>query len=459
MTKKSFIVLALMLMGASVYAQKGIKAKILYSDVQYLAADEMQGRWPGSEGDYKTRRHISKAFIKAGVQPMLPGFEQLFTTTVKLKTPAKENFLRVANGRDFTIDRDYSIYPFSGNGQVKAKIIHGATNEESLLQLQEAPGSWVMLWRSKPVASPMDSLSDRGVAMRAIRAGAAGVLLVSPDSVDKEDKLVRLRPRKGERLTIPVVQVRRTAWETIQKENVLEMKVQFDPEIVQAANMVGLIEGADPVLKNEYIVIGAHYDHLGDGGFGTGSLKPDTVAIHNGADDNASGTAVLLGIARELSRNRKKLKRSVIVVAFAAEEEGLLGSDYFVNQLPVEPAAVKLMMNMDMMGRLNDAGNLYMGGAGTFDGGLNLMHSLKEGSGLDPVIHAGGVGGSDHVSFYRKNIPVIGFHTGGHPQYHTPEDDAVFINAMGMEKAARYIYKAMVSVCNWPGNIQFVKQD
>src|SRR5690606_14702407 len=100
--------------------------------------------------------------------------------------------------------------------------------------------------------------------------------------------------------------------------------------------MVGLIEGADAVLKNEYIVIGAHYDHLGHGGFGTGSLKPDTVAIHNGADDNASGTSLLLGISRELSRNRKKLKRSVIVVAFAAEEEGLLGSDYFVHHPPVD---------------------------------------------------------------------------------------------------------------------------
>ena len=195
----------------------------------------------------------------------------------------------------------------------------------------------------------------------------------------------------------------------------LTASVKVETIKIAAANIVGVIEGSDPELKKEYIVLGAHYDHLGHGGYGTGSLKPDTTAIHNGADDNASGTSALIEIAKAASRSRKKLKRSIIVVAFAAEEEGLLGSQYFAAHLPVPDSSVKVMLNMDMVGRLNAENQLYMGGAGTFPGGVDFMKSLKQGSGLKPVVHAGGVGGSDHVSFSRKGISCIGFHTGVHP--------------------------------------------
>ncbi|HRN56745.1 MAG TPA: M20/M25/M40 family metallo-hydrolase, partial [Agriterribacter sp.] len=193
--------------------------------------------------------------------------------------------------------------------------------------------------------------------------------------------------------------------------------------------------------------------------FGTGSLQPDTVAVHNGADDNASGTAALLEIAKALARHRAQLKRSVIVVAFAAEEEGLLGSQYFTEHLPVPQSAVKVMLNMDMVGRLNAGNQLYMGGAGTFPGGVDFMKSLGEGSGLNLVVHAGGVGGADHVSFYRKGISCIGLHTGGHPQYHTPADDAQLINVAGIEKVARYIYNAVYGLSVREGEWGFIKQE
>ncbi|MBX2920970.1 MAG: M20/M25/M40 family metallo-hydrolase [Chitinophagaceae bacterium] len=459
------------------HAQSSIKAKRLLKNVTYLASDELAGRWPGSAGDSAARKFIMQKFRQAGVIPVLNNYEQDFDITVKLEAPAASNFFRTGNDTSFVFNRTYAILPFSGSATVSARVILADEHKTAMKALQQFNNSWVLLWRRKLMAPASDSLSDYFLAKEAAGNGAAGVVFVTPDSLDKKDALVRLRPRKDEPLDIPVVQLKREAsrnfLEGLDKGRLvvdggetflisnrqLTVSVKIDPVTIPAANIVGMIEGTDPVLKNEYILLGAHYDHLGYGGYGTGSLKPDTTAIHNGADDNASGTSALLEIAGALARDRNKLKRSVMVVAFAAEEEGLLGSQYFADHLPVAINSIKLMLNMDMLGRLNAKNELYMGGAGTFPGGVEFMKSLEEGSGLKPVIHAGGVGGSDHVSFYRKGISCIGFHTGGHPQYHTPEDDANLINAKGIEKVARYIYRAVAGFCNREQEWGFVKQD
>ena len=228
---------------------------------------------------------------------------------------------------------------------------------------------------------------------------------------------------------------------------------------VSTQNVVGYLEGSDENLKNEYIVIGAHYDHWGWGGKGSGSKKKDTLAIHNGADDNASGVSALLSILEEFHHNKTAPKRSIIFISFSAEEEGLLGSKYFVNHLPVAKNAVKVMINMDMVGRLNDKKELYMGGAGTFPDGVELMKKLGDGSGLNPVVFAGDVGGSDHVTFYKNDISAVGLHTGGHPQYHTPEDDTALINSEGGALVSKYIYNALVSIANYEQPLTFIKQN
>ena len=228
---------------------------------------------------------------------------------------------------------------------------------------------------------------------------------------------------------------------------------------VSTQNVVGYIEGSDKNLKNEYIVIGAHYDHWGWGGKGSGSKKKDTLVIHNGADDNASGVSALLSILEEFHHNKIAPKRSIIFISFSAEEEGLLGSKYFVNHLPVPKSAVKVMINMDMVGRLNDKKELYMGGAGTFPGGVELMKKLGEGSGLNPIVFAGDVGGSDHVTFYKNDISAVGLHTGGHAQYHTPEDDTVLINSEGAILVSKYIYNALTAIANYDQTLTFIKQN
>ena len=230
-------------------------------------------------------------------------------------------------------------------------------------------------------------------------------------------------------------------------------------DTVETNNVIGYLEGSDPILKSEFIVIGAHYDHLGWGGKGTGSKKKDTFAIHNGADDNASGFSALLTIAKEMGKRKSTFKRSIVFVSFSGEEEGLEGSKYITEHFPVADSSVKLMINMDMVGRLNAEKQIYMGGAGTFPGGEVLMKKLGVGSGLSPVVNAGSIGGSDHVSFYKKNISVIGLHTGGNPQYHTPEDDIELINKEGAALVCKYIYNTLLQIANYEQPLYFIKQD
>ena len=460
---------------SGIYSQTSVKGKRIFKHIEYLSSDALQGRWPGTKEDSLAGQYIKAAFSKSGVAPLPEQYDQPFDVIVKLDAPPGSNFIRTHSGERLVLNKQYSIFPFSGSAKLEAPVLFADDNAIVFSAQQHTKPSWVVLWRNKSGIPATDSLSDYALSVKAMQNGAVGVILISPDSVDSKDVLVRLRPRKDQPIAIPVIQVTRTAWELIKEklfpETMVDDKnyylsaaslsgsVNIEPQKVVAKNIVGIIPGNDAVLKNEYIVLGAHYDHLGYGGFGSGSLKPDTTAIHNGADDNASGTATLLEIAKALQRNQKHLKRSVIVVAFGAEEEGLRGSQYFVDHLPVPQSSIKVMLNMDMVGRLNTERQLYMGGAGTFPGGVDFMKSLGEGSGLNLVVHAGGVGGSDHVSFYRKGISCIGLHTGGHPQYHTPADDAALINITGVEKVARYIYRAVYGLSVREGEWGFIRQE
>ena len=227
--------------------------------------------------------------------------------------------------------------------------------------------------------------------------------------------------------------------------------------VVKTCNVVGFIEGNDSILKNDFIVLGAHYDHLGLGGPSSKSEKRGLV--YHGADDNASGTSALLEIAEKLVANKEQLKRSVLFIAFGAEEQGLLGSTYFVEHPMVPLTQIKLMVNMDMVGRLNAEKQVYMGGAGTFPDGVDFMTDLGKSLGLNPVVHAGSVGGSDHVSFYKKGISVLGIHTGGHPQYHTPEDTFDLINLEGEKWVCEYVFETVLQKASSIDEMYFINQD
>ena len=221
-----------------------------------------------------------------------------------------------------------------------------------------------------------------------------------------------------------------------------------------ASNVIGILEGSDPKLKKEAIVIGAHYDHLGRGG--SGSLAPREGEIHHGADDNASGVAGVLELARLFSAERGKLKRTIVFIAFGGEEEGLLGSNYYVNHPVVPLADTVAMINMDMIGRLKD-NKLNIGGVGTAQGWREWISKAvpsltPEKTRDNPVIShdsslfaltltEDGYGPSDHSSFYGKKIPVLFFWTGTHLDYHKPSDTADKINYEGEARILSLVMK------------------
>jgi hypothetical protein len=274
----------------------------------------------------------------------------------------------------------------------------------------------------------------------------------------------------------------RQNFSAVLRDVTLSVAVDLVRQKAAAFNVVGTLEGADAKLKNEYVVIGAHYDHLGRGG--AGSLAAREGDIHFGADDNASGVAALLELARLLSAERPRLRRSVVFIAFGGEEEGLLGSSYYVNNPVVPLAETVAMINLDMVGRLKDE-KLLIGGIGTArqwrdwigeanreldikvtttasnhgDGQQAGRDASKEGSGV-PVVYGAngqlvatakprerfaltlnddGYGPSDHSSFYAKKIPVLFFFTGTHEDYHKPTDTAERLNYEGEARIVGFV--------------------
>ena len=224
---------------------------------------------------------------------------------------------------------------------------------------------------------------------------------------------------------------------------------------LKTQNVVAMLEGSDPVLRNRYIVIGAHFDHLGR----TTQYSMDPRAgdvIRNGADDNASGTAAILQLARMLSI--QKPKHSVIFVNFSGEEEGLLGSQYFVDNPPVPLDSIVAMFNFDMVGRLTDD-KLMVYGTGSAaelpsivdSANLRVLPALKIQGGGD------GFGSSDHSSFYAKNIPVLHFFTDIHSDYHRATDDVEKINAAGEARVVNLAFDMIRSVDSRPARLTFVR--
>ena len=217
-------------------------------------------------------------------------------------------------------------------------------------------------------------------------------------------------------------------------------------------NVIGILPGRDPVLRNETVIVGAHYDHLGLGGFG--ALDPDSAGrVHNGADDNASGTAALFAIAARLQAAPPA--RTVVFIAFSGEELGLLGSDYYVKH-PLYPlTATEVMINLDMVGRLKND-KLIVYGTGTATEIPALLDSLNWYAKFDLRPQPEGYGPSDQTSFYAAKIPVLHFFTDLHGDYHRSSDDWDKINAQGLVRVADFAAAVATALGNRPTRLTFV---
>jgi aminopeptidase YwaD len=456
-----------------------ITAAEIQEHINYLASDELKGRDSGSEGCLEAARYIENEFKKYGLTPLFDGSymqEFPFISTIQL---TDNNLLTITlpdTELNPVLHEDYITVPFSGNADVDAKLVFAgfgisAPNlEYDDYENLDVEGKIVVVLRNHPDQDNPHSEFDKLAPLRkkssvARDKGAVGVIFVSGyEEFKKGDDLVDFSYDRGGAVTgFAIVNVKREIVEEIFSSIGLSFKTYYENIIAEKKptsfifdnvnvrlstgieevetiswNVAGYLPGTNPKFKDEYIVLGAHFDHLGMGGQNS-LYQGDEPQVHNGADDNASGTTGLLELAEKFASVKNKLNRNIIFVSFSGEELGLLGSSYFVNNMPINADQVATMINMDMIGRLNDEKSLIIYGTGTSTNWKVFLDDIN-GYGFSLTFNDEGYGPSDHSSFYGKEIPVLFFFTGTHTDYHKPSDDADKINASGEEEVLKYIY-------------------
>jgi len=461
----------------------------LLNHIKYLASDSLRGRMTGSAGDSLAAEFIKKELTSYGMIPLSGDGLQRFKVTVRV-IPGKSNALSI-NGINYTSEKDFMPLAFSSNAGLESEVIFAGygfnINGDSLKWNDykgiDVKGKWIMILRADPETENTKSpfipfSSDRDKALLAKDMGASGVLMVSGPEFDAQDAFETLNSGDYS-VDIPVLRIKKEVADIILSKSkttiaALEKKlndtrkpfgfstkvtVTGKAEIVRQTantrNVVMILPGEDKQLKNEYIIIGAHFDHLGTGGPGSSSRTPDTVGIHHGADDNASGIAMMLELAEKFARTNGSHKRSIICVAFTGEEEGLLGSKHFTDDPGIDLSKVNAMVNLDMVGRLNDTNNLQISGVGTATGLKDLIYSKSDTTVIKLTLSDEGYGPSDHSSFYARNIPVLFYFTGAHLDYHTPSDTYDKINYNGMVKISDLIFNVTEELASSTGRLQF----
>jgi hypothetical protein len=490
---------------------RSVSAEQVVDHVKFLASDELQGRRAGTREADQTANYIAAQFKKYGLEPAsASGFLQPFGFVSGVKL-GSGNYLRVkaAGAMDeLGLGVDYMPLAFSSPAAIKAPVVYVAYGI-SAAELQyddykgiDVRGKIVVISRGSPEGdNPHGRFADytapgREIEFKTLSArqkGALGVMFISDTANFKEDPLSRLRyDLNFLDAGIPAVVVSRTAALKILSAGGVKLsaiddaaksampaavelpgvELQIETSVIKieskTSNVVGLIKGSDPLLASQYVVIGAHYDHLGMGG-------PESLAqnpygqIHHGADDNASGTAAVLELARVLVLQRGQLKRSIIMASFSGEEEGLLGSAYYAKNPPVPLSSTVAMINMDMIGRLR-SNMLMVSGTATSPEWKPLLEELNRGTigraaGSEAAgstrfklaLGDDGYGPSDHQSFYIRDIPVLFFFTGSHDDYHKPSDTADKINAEGIKQVAELVRDVAIRVADEPARIAFTK--
>ncbi len=488
----------------------------LRADVTFLASDEREGRAPGSSGIEAAAKFIAETFKSLGLKtaPGADGYFQEFTLAGRPTLGAANDLaIHTQNGKELRAELKTSYTPLaigsSGSAEKMAIVFAGygitARDEKTGLDYDDyagidVKGKAVLIIRREPQQDREDSpfngrktseyATFRHKATNAFQHGAAMVLLVNDlagleGGKDNLLGLVQVRREEDTSSKLPFVMVTRDFADQILaaagSPKLADIEARIDSDLrprsrelqgvsvtarvtidrpgITTRNVVGVLEGSGP-LADETIVIGGHYDHLGRGGLLSGSLAVLSSEIHNGADDNASGTATVLEMARRLSTRRDPLPRRVVFIAFSGEEKGLLGSQYYVDH-PLFPLNKTVMMiNFDMVGRLNLKRELTMIGTGTSPGSEFVVEALGKSSGLTIKKVTGltdGFGGSDHQSFYAKDVPVLFAFTGVHPDYHRPSDDSDRINYGGMARICDYMELLALDLIRRPERPAFAR--
>ena len=488
---------------ANIYAKEELseQAQRLQDHIKYLASDELEGRFPGTSGIEKAKDYILNYYKSIGLKEINQSYLQTFEMSVGCDlgkaNNAYFNLIVPKPGipielvkpvkKQWKVNEDWRPVALSENGTVEAPVVfagYGITAKDLKYDdyaAVDVKDKIVIVLSNSPDGEKSDGefagyISYNYKAMNARNHGAKGIVFVKiqGDSANVFEPLIRERMNGNS--GIIAIQAKRTSIASYFPNNSLypseveinktrkpksfeipntRFSIQVDLEDVkkETSNIYGMVEGTDPVLKNEYIVIGAHYDHLG-WGRANSMYHGKIPMIHNGADDNASGTAGLLELARTFQANPQK--RSLIFIAFSGEEEGLLGSSYIVNNFPLPLEKVVAMVNMDMIGRMQNE-HLQVIGVGSSSRFEAIIDSLDAIDSLSIGKTESSIAASDQTSFYIKNIPSIMFFTGVHSDYHRPSDDWEKINYPGEAATIGFIQQFLETIANQTQPIDFRK--
>ena len=467
------------------------------ADVAFLASDDLKGRRAGTPEADRAAAWLVDRFKALGLAPAGPngGWLQTFEFIdgVDLGSKNRLETAAASGAKAWTVGTDYRPLAFSAAGAVDGGIVFagygivakdlGYDDYEGL----DAKDKVVVVMRYSPDGDDEKSPFSPFAALRfkaavAKEKGAKALLVVAgPLTKDVADDLVALRTDAAfSDAGIVAVSIRRPVAEALlagsgrtleaaQKSiddakkpasfaapgSRVSLNVDVTPRRVKTANVIGRLDGADPAKKSEIVIVGAHYDHLGLGG--TSSLAAGSgPQIHHGADDNASGVAALLETARDLSAKRATLPRSIVFIAFGAEELGTLGALQFTKNPTVPWDSVVAMFNMDMVGRLR-ADKLDVQGVGTSPAWKALVESSNADAKLKLALLEGGFGPSDHSPFYAAKRPVLFVFTGAHADYHKPSDTADRIDSEGIVRVVKFVEPIVTGVAAAPERIAFTE--
>jgi len=434
-------------------AQKLKKAdKVTLSDLQshisYLANDKLQGRRTGSAGEKLAYEYIIDQFSKTGLSPKGQNETYLQEFEVNDGKVINPSSHLIVNNNDLQVNKEFFPLPFCPNKSLEAT---------SALALQENGGPWFydlkeLLENNKtnPHFDLTETIKDKAIELQ--KKGAAALVVFNSGTI--EDGLKFETKSKAAPIDIPVLYITKETKDKYLKDETstldIKLKILVEEKKRTGHNVLGYIDNK----AANTIIVGAHYDHLGYGEDHNSMYTGTEPAIHNGADDNASGTAAMIEMSKLLKASKFK-KNNYLFIAFSGEELGLYGSKYFTEHPTIELSTVNYMINLDMVGRMNDSSHaVTVGGYGTSPAWGELIKTSNK---LFSVkLDSSGTGPSDHTSFYRKDIPVLFFFTGLHTDYHKPSDDADKINYTGELQVLKYIY-SIVEATDKKSKLAFTK--
>ena len=455
-TRTLRLLLALLLFTTHTFAQKLKKAdKVgiasLQAHISYLADDKLEGRRAGTKGEELAREYISSQFQQAGLQPKGDNNSWYQAFEINDGKQVNSTTFFFINNHELKLHEEF--FPLAGSP-------NGSLEEAVSLALPERDVPWFFDLKEILEENKDNPHFD---LMQAIRTKAAKVAdkganaLIIFNSSSMADGLKYDGKDRSELTRIPIIYIT----DKVKKDHLKDESATYDVKIKvnitdkkrTGHNVAGYLDNGAATT----VVLGAHFDHLGYGEDNNSMLRTGEKLIHNGADDNASGTAALIELAKLLKASKSK-NNNYLFLAFSGEELGLNGSKYFTEHPTVDLQQVSYMINMDMVGRLNDSSKtLTVGGYGTspfWGEALGKLNTKKQ-----PItlrFDSSGTGPSDHTSFYRKDIPVLFFFTGLHADYHRPSDDSDKINYTGEWQIIRLI-EGIVQAANTRGKLAFTK--